>query len=77
MVNSGDKEHDAVTLVPNDYIVAKLMTKKAIRHYVGVIFKTTDEFADEFYVTFLKRSKKSVTAHCVTIPDVEDIVDVV
>ena len=61
MVYRGDEEHDTTTLAPNDYIMVKFASKKAIHHYVGMISETTDEFADEFEVIFLKCSK-SVTA---------------
>ena len=40
-----------------------------------MIVETTDEFADEFEVTFVKCSKNA-TANRFTIPDEEDIVDV-
>ena len=52
-VDSGDEEHDATLVAPKDCIVVKFASKKAIRPYVGMIVKTTVEFADEFEVTFL------------------------
>ena len=57
--DSGDEEHDATTLTPNDYVM--LMSKKAISHFVGMIVKNTDEFTNEFEVTFPKCSKKSAS----------------
>ena len=62
MVDSGDEELDATTLGPNDDVMVKFASKKAIRHNVGMIVKPADEFACKFEVTFLKCSKKSVTA---------------
>lgn len=59
MVDSGDEEHDATTLTPNDYVM--LMSKKATSHFVGMIVKNTDEFTNEFEVTFPKCSKKSAS----------------
>ena len=53
-----------------------ITSKKATHHYVGTIVKPTDEFSDEFEVTFMKCSKKSATANRLTIHDEEDIVDV-
>ena len=54
MVNSGDEELDATTLGPDDYVMVKVASKKATRHYVGMIVKPADEFAGDFEVTFLK-----------------------
>ena len=70
MVDSGDEELDATTLGPNDYVMVKVASKKAIRHYVGMIVKPADAFAGEFEVTFLKCSQKSVTANRFTVPDI-------
>ena len=53
----------------------KFASKKAIRHCVGMIIIPTDELADEFEVTFLKCSKKGVTAKRFTIPDDKNTVD--
>ena len=57
MVNRDDKEHDATTLAPNDYSIVMFASKNTTRHYMGMIVETTDEFADEFEVTFMKCSK--------------------
>ena len=48
MVDSGDEELGATTLGPNDCVIVKFASKKAIRHYVGMIVKPTDESAGEF-----------------------------
>ena len=48
MVDSGDEELDATTLGPNDYVMVTFASKKATRHYVGMIVKP----ADEFEITF-------------------------
>ena len=42
MVDSGDVELDATTLGPNDHVIVKFTSKKAIRHYVGMIVKPAD-----------------------------------
>ena len=76
MVDSGDKELDAIILGPNYYVMVKFASKNSIHHYAGMIVKRADEFAGDFEVTFLKCSQKSVTASRFTIPDEEDIVDV-
>lgn len=70
MVESGDKELGATILGPNYYVMVKFASKKAIRHYAGMIVKPADEFAGEFEVTFLKCNQKSVTASRFTIPTV-------
>ena len=54
----------------------KFASKKATRHYVGMIIKPADEFADEFEVSFLPCSKKSVSANRFIIPEDQDVVDV-
>ena len=56
MVDSGDKELDAIILGPNYYVMVKFASKNSIHHYAGMIVKRADEFAGDFEVTFLKCS---------------------
>ena len=71
-----DEDYDATTLAPSDCIIVMFVSKKAIHHYVGIIVESTDEFAEQFGVTFMTCSKKSATANRFTIPDEEEIIHV-